>query len=226
MTAVSPDTFVRRSPIYRLHAGSLWQAGENAATVNQYVGNAAPDPAGAGVLVDLSPLNRTGMRGAGAEALLGGIGLPYPSQPNQSVRHASGAIVARLGKTECWLLDDLYAPAAELKQLGTGNNTDCFPLYCQDTHAWFAITGSHLPEMMAKVCGVDLRPKVFPPGAIVQSSIARVNGIIIHQPLGDLPVFHLLADSGSAEYLWGALLDAMREFGGQAAGMSCLSTTG
>ncbi len=76
--------------------------------------------------------------------------------------------------------------------------------------------------MMAKVCGVHLRPAAFAPGAIVQSSIARINGIVIHQPLGELPVFHVLADSGSAEYLWGALLDAMHEYGGVAAGIDCL----
>ncbi len=79
MTAVTPDTFVRRSPIYRLHTGSVWQAGENAAIVDHYAGNNAPDPAGAGVLIDLSPLNRTGMRGVGAQALLGGLGLPFPN---------------------------------------------------------------------------------------------------------------------------------------------------
>ncbi len=222
MTAVTPDTFVRRSPIYRLHAGSVWQAGENAAIVDHYAGNDAPDPTGAGVLIDLSPLNRTGMRGAGAQALLGSLGLPFPARPNQAEVHASGAIVARLGKTECWLLGNPLAPAAPLQKLGSGNNTDCFPLYCQDTHAWFAITGSRLPEMMAKVCGVDLRPAAFGPGAIVQSSIARINGIVIHQPLSELPVFHVLADSGSAEYLWGALLDAMHEYGGVAAGIDCL----
>jgi sarcosine oxidase subunit gamma len=37
-----------------------------------------------------------------------------------------------------------------------------------------------------------------------------------------VPAFHVLADSASAEYLWGCLLDAMAEFGGTPVGWAAV----
>ncbi|MCR6629846.1 MAG: hypothetical protein NVV74_07215 [Magnetospirillum sp.] len=72
--------------------------------------------------------------------------------------------------------------------------------------------------MLAKLCGVDLRRHVFADGAVAQTSVARLNGILIRQGED----FHLLADSASAEYLWDCLVDAMAEFGGSVAGVNHL----
>jgi hypothetical protein len=40
--------------------------------------------------------------------------------------------------------------------------------------------------------------------------------------LDAVPAYHLLADIASAEYLWGAVLDAMGEFGGAPVGLDAL----
>jgi sarcosine oxidase subunit gamma len=71
---------------------------------------------------------------------------------------------------------------------------------------------------MAKLCGMDLRPKRFPAGSIAQTSVARLNAIVIAQAGG----FYLLADSAAAEYFWACLTDAMAEFGGSTIGAACL----
>ena len=34
--------------------------------------------------------------------------------------------------------------------------------------------------MFSKICGIDLRPEKFAMGAVAQTSIARLNGIVIH----------------------------------------------
>ena len=49
-----------------------------------------------------------------------------------------------------------------------------------------------------------------------------MSGIILRQDLGELPVFHLLADSASADYLWDCLVDAMAEFDGAPVGLAAL----
>lgn len=136
------------------------------------------------------------------------------------------SLVARLGKTECWVLADPLAdkPAQGMLDIRVMNESGCYPLYCQDSHAWFALTGRHLPDLMAKLCGVDLRPDQFPPGAVVQSSVARVSAIIIHHELEGIPVFYLLSDSSSAEYLWKALQDAMQEYAGQPSGLAAFTS--
>ncbi len=76
--------------------------------------------------------------------------------------------------------------------------------------------------MFAKLCGVDLRPAKFASGRIAQTSIARLNGIVIRDDKGELPAYHLLVDSASAGYLWGCLRDAMTEFGGTPIGLRAL----
>ena len=92
-------------------------------------------------------------------------------------------------------------------------------VFSADSHAWFLLTGADSPAMFAKLCGVDVRPDKFAVGRIAQTSIARLNGIIIRDDKGGLPAYHLLADSASAEYLWGCLRDAMAEFGGAPIGL-------
>lgn len=49
-----------------------------------------------------------------------------------------------------------------------------------------------------------------------------INAIVINGSQTDLPLFHILRDRASAEYLWGALLDAMQEFGGKPVGADAL----
>jgi len=76
--------------------------------------------------------------------------------------------------------------------------------------------------VLAKLCGVDLRPAAFPVGAVAQTSAARINVIIINLAEGELPCLQTLCDRASLSYFWDALLDAMAEFGGQPAGIDAL----
>ena len=49
-----------------------------------------------------------------------------------------------------------------------------------------------------------------------------MSGIVIRADLGPVSAYHLLADIASAEYLWGAVLDAMSEFNGRPVGLAAL----
>ena len=99
-----------------------------------------------------------------------------------------------------------------------------FPVPRADSHAWFLLTGADSPAMFAKLCAVDLRPAKFVLGRIAQTSIARLNGIVMRDDKGGLPAYHVLVDSASAGYLWGCLRDAMTEFGGAPIGLRALRT--
>lgn len=171
------------------------------------------------VLTDLSPFARTGFKGADTPGWLARQGLILPDVPNRAVVQADGSVLARLSAGEFLLLGRPGAEPGLVERLdaawswadGAGL---CFPLPRQDTHAWFHLRGAKVPEMMSKLCGVDLRRHVFVDGAVAQTSVARLNAIVVRH--GD--DFHLLADSASAEYLWGCVTDAMAEFGGSVAG--------
>jgi len=169
-------------------------------------------------LIDLSVHPRCGFRGARAADHLQAAGLTLPDQPNRATCSQSGELVLRLSPNEYWVLDNLLDPGAKF---GTLNKLacpedQCYPLFCQNSHTWLAMTGNALAQTMAKVCGVDLRPQAFPVGAVVQTSVALVLAIIVHHEINQLPVFSILSDSASTEYLWESLLDAMQEFDGKA----------
>jgi sarcosine oxidase subunit gamma len=85
----------------------------------------------------------------------------------------------------------------------------------QDSHACFQLSGEYLSEVMAKLCGVDLSPQAFGPGAVAQTSAARINVIVINASTLQQTRFYLLCDRASKAYFHEALLDAMQEFSSQ-----------
>lgn len=82
----------------------------------------------------------------------------------------------------------------------------------QDSHAWLQLSGPSISQVMAKLCGVDLRPAAFPTGAVAQTSAARINVILINGSDDTLSRFYILLDRASLDYFKGAVQDAMLEF--------------
>ena len=176
-------------------------------------------------LIDLSVVTRIGFRGANAQSHLDNANLPIPSKPNMMKQNDDKSLMTlRLSDNEFWLLDSSTTMAEQLNEVTALPVPDnCYHLYCQNSHAWFMLTGKYIEQTMAKICGVDLRIAAFPLEAIVQTSLARVNAVIVRHEVNNIPVFSVLSDSTSAEYLWDALLDAMAEFNGKAVTIDALA---
>jgi len=60
---------------------------------------------------------------------------------------------------------------------------------------------------------------------VAQTSLARVNAIILRNDLATTTCLFILSDVSFAEYLWDALLDAMVEFEGCPVGIAALRTS-
>ena len=210
MSALNPEFCNKRSPVYRLLQGASFEDVDGGAHAVSSCNDSAQQRAKGG-LIDLSLIPRCGVRGPGAAAWLAQQGLPHPSQANRSESNELGQYVLRLGLTEHWVLANPLQPKDYAFEI---SGPRCHPTYCEDSRAWFAITGDHRAQVMAKLCGVDLRREAFEPGAVVQTSLARVNVVVAHQLVNGHEVFSIFSDSASAEYLWTALLDAIDEFGG------------
>ncbi len=231
---VFPHAQQRRSMIYRqLQAAGAWFEVVNGGAVAVRYGDDVDQEvqqARAMGLADLSVLPRTGFKGTGTVEWLVGQGLAISADSNVAYRQAGGELAARLAPGEIFLIDSLAGTGEMIDRLnaawtwGTEKPRKLigYPTPRQDSHAWFMVTGSHAPDMFAKICGVDLRPHKFASGAIAQTSIAKMSGIIIRADLGPTPGYHLLADIASAEYLWDCVLDAMAEFGGKPVGLTAL----
>jgi sarcosine oxidase subunit gamma len=228
---------IRRSPIYReTQAAGAFCEIINGCAVPMHYGSpdSELDRARRMAIADLSGLPRTGFKGTGTVDWLTGQGLTIGNDSNMAYRQEGGALAARLAPTEIFLIDGLDATGSLIEKLNTAWNWGTekprkligYPMPRQDSHAWFMITGDAAPEMFAKICGVDCRAHKFQPGQIAQTSLAKMSGIVIRDDRGAIPAFHLLADVASAEYLWGAVLDSMSEFGGAPVGLQALRRLG
>jgi len=232
----TPDDFLFRSYAYRklLKHGANFEAMADAAVARDY-----GDPAGEAEtaqrlgLADLSALPRLGVKGPGTADWLAGRGIQVPAESNQALRQSSGVLAARLAPSELMLLGDLSGDPAPLDAIAAAWRAEPqspvpperprgFLLPRQHSHFWFVLSGDCTAGMFAKICGVDLRPGKFANGRIAQTSIARMNAVVIRDDQGGVLAYHLLGDSASAEYLWDCLLDAMAEFDGAPVGLAAL----
>ena len=227
--ATDPASMKRRSQLYRWHRarGASFVERFDTPFVDSY-SNAGDEAEAARRLgiCDLSLLPRDGINGRGSIAWLRDNGHELPEQPNTSVAQANGDLLVRLSNQEFLNLglSSLFGEAGPNdKPVWLGNSErEAFAIPRADSHCLFAVSGEHTAAMFAKLCGVDLRPDYHNNGGVAQTSVARVNAIVIRQDLQQTPNFYLLTATSAAEYLWECLIDAIDEFEGRPIGVSAL----
>jgi sarcosine oxidase, subunit gamma len=234
LTNLDPATLKRRSFIYRrlAAAGAEFAEVNGGAVAMRYPARAEGETATARRmgLADLSVLSHGGFKGRGTVEWLTAQGLTIGTDSNKAYVQAGGELAARLAPTEIFLLDSLQAGGQLISRLNTAwqwapstpRPQQGYPMPRQDSHAWFMATGEKAAEMFAKICGVDLRPRHCPVGTIAQTSVAKMNAIVIRADLGGTLAYHLLADIASAEYLWTCVEDAIAEYDGGIVGLTAL----
>ncbi|SDW48862.1 N-methylglutamate dehydrogenase subunit D [Pseudomonas syringae] len=169
-------------------------------------------------LEDLTDLPRVGFRGTQTADYLTARGFSLPEAPNRAVTQPDGSHVARLSQTEYLLLGsrlDQGQRIADEEARWELDHSANYLLPREDSHAWLQLSGSCIAEVMAKLCGVDLRPQAFDPGSVAQTSAARINVIVINVGAQTEPCFQILFDRASLAYFKDAMLDAMTEFDGR-----------
>lgn len=223
MLAPQPTQFARRSPLYRWHvdAGAAFALLGEAASPERYPGPQA-DPAIC-ALADLSLLPRFGAKGWETWSTLASIGIARPDRNNTASRLSGGGVAMRLGDNEAFLLGNTSGDAPLVQRADALPGAPGFyPVPRQDTHAWLLLVGREVPNLLSKVCAVDFRLDRFADLAIAQTMVARAGSVVLRDDIAGTPAFHVLADSASARYLWGVLLDAAEEHSGRAIGFEAL----
>ena len=233
--SLAPTERLVRSPIYRELAalGAEFGAINGMACALRCGGTAEAEAERARALAicDLSALPRHGFKGRAAITWVAAQGVTVSEANNMTAWQDDGTAAARLADTEVLLLSDLAAESTLCARLAAAWSPDpdpgAYPVPRADTNCWFLISGRHAAAMFAKLCGVDLRPGKFAPGAVAQTSIARLNGIVIRADLAaadghGTPAFHFLTDSAAALYMWECFLDAMAEWGGAPVGLDAV----
>ncbi|SDU30914.1 aminomethyltransferase family protein [Halopseudomonas salegens] len=169
-------------------------------------------------LSDWSLLPRVGFRGSDTPEDLSSQGYQLPEQANQACWQADGSLLLRLSAKEFMLLAASQRSADTIDQLEQGWQQSARRHYLlprADSHAWLHLSGADVPQLMAKLCAIDLRAAAFAPLALVQTSVARNTAIVVNSSQGETPQFELLCDRATARYLCDVLVDGMAEFSGQ-----------
>jgi sarcosine oxidase subunit gamma len=171
------------------------------------------------VIADLSGLPRLGFKGRGTLPAMQTRGLQLENTPNHAFWQHDGSLCMVLAASEVFLLSALEGDGSKFAQfendwrIEDGEKT--YPMPRRHSHAWFALAGTVVPELFSKICAVDLRPHKFEDLAIAQTSVARLNSIILRADRGGRSIYHLLSDSAAAAYMLACLRDAAEEFGGE-----------
>jgi sarcosine oxidase subunit gamma len=223
-----PTDFSRRSPIYqklRSHEAVFGEIAGAAVPLRFREGGEKTAARTLGI-ADLSPLPRLGFKGKAVLSELNSKGMGLEFRPNRTFAQKDGMLAAVLAMTEVLLLSPLSGEAPELEALSSEWSIEtadgAYLVPRQDSHFWFMISGEKAASMFAKICAVDLRAKAFENHAIAQTSVAKINAIVIRDDRGEVPAYHLLGDSAAAGYIWDCLLDAMAEWKGRPVGLSAL----
>lgn len=167
-------------------------------------------------LADLSSSPRAGIKGKDPSRWIRRKGYSVGVESNRSYLQEDGVLVTRLSPGELLVLSDPADPATDVATSTHESTYECYSVRRQDSHYWFAIKGVRAPEMLAKLCGVNLSPEVFADHSVAQTSVARTSAVIVRHDVEDALNYYMLGDSSTVVYMWNCLIDAMREFNGQA----------
>jgi sarcosine oxidase subunit gamma len=227
--ALDPASLTRRSFVYRelAAAGAVFEPVRGMAAPLRFGdgGEGELERAKRLGLCDLSALARSGYKGWAAIEWAGAQeGVRMPQANNTALGQDDGSLIARLADTEILLAGPLDGSDATGEALAAAwaaaRPEGAYPVPRAETCACFLITGAHAANMLAKLCGVDLRPKAFAVGAVAQTSVAGTNAIVVRDDLGQAPGYLCFFDVASALSLWRCVLDAMAEFDGGAIGLA------
>lgn len=170
-------------------------------------------------LADLSPLWRWGLKGPGTIEWAQAQGTVVPAAPNRAAVQPAGGLVLRLAPRELfWLGCGQGLDAAWAEHEGPRG----WPLLRAHGHAWFALAGQRVPDLLARVCALDLRPHKVPPLEVAQTRALGLSVILVRAP-GEVLRYDLLLDSAAAAWAWQALLVELEDLGGRPVGADALA---
>jgi sarcosine oxidase subunit gamma len=167
-------------------------------------------------LSDETPLAKVAVRAPFGGAAADVLGVGFGRTARTRVDPVGDVLVAGSGPGE-WLV--LADPGTAPELVGALTRllepTGEFVTVVDLTHgrALVRLEGRSSPQVLAKVCGIDLSESVTPDGAALRTSVARVVTDVVRDDRGTTPSYLLHVERSSGQYLADALRDAGAEFG-------------
>jgi heterotetrameric sarcosine oxidase gamma subunit len=161
-------------------------------------------------ITDCTPLAKVLVLASTKGELARALDVPF----GRVARDGYGTLVIGSGPGE-WLLLAAPGTSAEImERIGAIQVGELVSVF-DATHgrALVRITGSRAPDLLTKVCAIDLTDEVTPDGAAFRSSVAKLVTDVVRDDRGDSRSYLLHCERSSGQYLFDALIDAGDEFG-------------
>jgi len=180
-------------------------------------------------LMDCTCLRRIGFKGADTVSWLAEQGLLLAEQANECLIQRDQQRLLRLSATEFWLLEPFEHTQQEsngvmhtLAEKAEQDQRRVYPNLRNHSHACLYLYGELSAEALATLCAIDLREQSFANFKIAQTSMAKINAIVVRDDFQGRLGFYLLCDISLLDYLWPAILDAIDEYDGRPVGIDQL----
>jgi len=170
-------------------------------------------------LADLSALAKTLVRAPARGAMASALEVPF----GRAARDASGALVTGSGPGEWTIIGSVgegLAQRARLEAVAAGLAGGELITVLDLTHgrALIRLTGAAAPDLLAKVCAIDLADHRTPNGTALRTSVARLITDLVRDDQEAAASYLLHCERSYGQYLFEALLDAGAEFGAEVDG--------
>ena len=161
-------------------------------------------------ITDCTPLAKILVLASTDGELAHALGVPF----GRAARDPHGTLVVGSGPGE-WLLLATPGTSVALTQRVEEVQDERLVSILDATHgrALMRITGASAPDLLAKVCAIDLADEVTPGGAAFRSSVAKLVTDVVRDDIGGERSYLLHCERSSGQYLFDALIDAGDEFG-------------
>ena len=161
-------------------------------------------------IIDCTPLAKVLVLASTEGELARALRVPF----GRAARDAYETLVVGSGPGEWLLLAEPGTSAAVTQRVEEVKDERLVSVF-DATHAraLVRITGARTPDLLAKVCAIDLADEVTPNGAAFRSSVAKLETDVVRDDSGGSRSYLLHCERSSGQYLFDALIDAGHEFG-------------
>jgi heterotetrameric sarcosine oxidase gamma subunit len=161
-------------------------------------------------LIDCMPLSKVLVRTAASGAVADLLKTPF----GRASRKLSGVLTAAC-RPEEWTLYTVPEGAPRLMDKVMNRAPEGELVSVLDiTHGrtLVRLTGSRAPEVLCKLCAIDLSDDVTPTGAALRTSVAKLTVELVRDDRDGVCSYLLSCDRSYGDYFFEALLDAGTEF--------------
>ena len=172
-------------------------------------------------IVDLSPLPRFGVKGPGAEGALRALGFALPTEPNRWAVLDGGGLVARLGRSEFLIEEDIAGgQVGRVREALADGAPGVYPVPRFDLA--LALVGPNVQALWDQTCSFDARELAATPGLVVLTTMIGVSVTVLRTEFLEHEGLRIWCDGTFGRYFFETLTEIARELGGGIAGIGDL----